>query len=101
MQNHPLPRLDQTPEVQTALQKYCRLQQGEVWEDPAGKHRIGCLDASQWKHVQRLAGDDLAEIALHDPPYNLVAFETRSVGEFVDWCRQWIANSDRVLANDA
>jgi len=35
-------------------------------------------------------GDDLATLALHDPPYNLVAFETRAVGEFVSWCRRWV-----------
>ncbi|PYJ97056.1 MAG: site-specific DNA-methyltransferase [Verrucomicrobia bacterium] len=101
MQNHPLPRLDQAPTVAAALQKYCRLQQGEIWEDPFGKHRVGCLDASQLEEVDKLVGGELAQLALHDPPYNLVAFETRSVGAFVDWCRQWIASTDRVLAKDA
>ena len=66
-----------------------------------GKHRVGCLDSSQWIDVERLLGGNLAQLALHDPPYNLVAFEKRSVGEFVDWCRRWIANTDRVLSADA
>jgi len=101
MQNHPLPRLDQAPQVAAALQKYCRLQPGELWEDPTGKHRIGCLDASRSEDVLKLLAGDLAQLALHDPPYNLVAFEKRSVREFVDWCRHWIANSERALAEDA
>lgn len=101
MQNQPLPRLDQAPEAAAALGKHCRLQRGEIWEDPSGKHRVGCLDAARWEDVQKLAAGDRARLALHDPPYNLVAFEKRGVGEFVDWCRQWVANTDRVLAKDA
>ncbi|MGH7965041.1 MAG: DNA-methyltransferase, partial [Candidatus Binatia bacterium] len=34
-------------------------------------------------------------------PYNLAAFEKRSVSEFVDWCRKWVKNSDSVLGPDA
>ncbi|MDZ4817518.1 MAG: site-specific DNA-methyltransferase [Planctomycetota bacterium] len=45
--------------------------------------------------------EDRAELAIHDPPYNLVAFETRSVGEFIEWCQEWIGNSDAVLKEDA
>src|SRR5438034_10979409 len=101
MQNHPLPRLDEVPEIGVALQKHCRLQRGEVWADPSGKHRVGCLDASLWEDSQKLVGGDAAQLALHDPPYNLVAFEKRGVGEFVDWCRRWVASTHRVLANDA
>jgi len=101
MQNHPLPRLDEVPELAAVLQKHCRLQRGEVWEDPSGKHRVGCVDASRWEDVQKLVRGGGAQLALHDPPYNLVAFEKRSVGEFVDWCRRWIANTNRVVANDA
>ena len=42
-----------------------------------------------------------AQLALHDPPYNLVAFEQRNIGEFIEWCNRWVANTDRVLAKDA
>ena len=101
MQNHPLPRLDEVPELRAALQKYCRLERGEVWSDPSGKHRVGCLDASRWEEVEQLVQGDKAQLALHDPPYNLIAFEQRSIGEFIDWCSQWIANSDPVLDKDA
>lgn len=33
---------------------------------------------------------DLATLAVQDPPYNLVAFETRSVGEYIEWSRLWV-----------
>jgi site-specific DNA-methyltransferase (adenine-specific) len=88
MQNHPLPRLDEMPELRKVLQKRCRLNHGEVWEDPYGKHRVGCLDASSGKDVDRLVQGEKAQLALHDPPYNLVAFEKRSVEEFIAWCKR-------------
>ncbi len=43
----------------------------------------------------------LAQLAIQDPPYNLVAFEKRSIGEFVEWCRRWVAHTDQVLAIDS
>lgn len=101
MQNHPLPRLDEVPELRAALLKHCRLNRGDVWNDPVGKHRIGCLDASRWEDVEKLVQCDKAQLALHDPPYNLVAFEQRSVGEFIDWCNRWVANTDRALDKNA
>jgi site-specific DNA-methyltransferase (adenine-specific) len=101
MQNNPLPRLDEMPELRAILQRNCRLRSGEIWEDPSGKHRVGCLDASCAQDVQKLVRSEMAKLALHDPPYNVVAFERRTVGEFIDWCRRWIANTDLVLATDA
>lgn len=101
MQNHPLPRLDEAPEIRAALETHCRLRPGEVWEDPSGKHRVGCLDASQWEEVQKLVCGKEGQLALHDPPYNLVAFEKRTIDGFIGWCRLWVASSYRALAKDA
>ncbi len=101
MQNHPLPRLDETPELRAALLKHCRLQLGDVWQDPMGRHRVGCLDASCSKEVVRLMNGRSATLAVHDPPYNLAAFERRSVSEFVDWCCKWVRNTDSILCPDA
>src|SRR5438309_10730692 len=100
MQNHPLPRLDQAPTVAAALQKYCRLQQGEIWEDPFGVHRVGCLDASQLDEVDKLVGGELAQLALHDPPSNLVGFDSCCVGAFVGFCRQLLESYRRLQATD-
>lgn len=46
-------------------------------------------------------GGEQAVLAIHDPPYNLAAFEFRSLGEFIDWSRQWIAHTDASLAPDS
>ena len=42
-----------------------------------------------------------ATLAIHDPPYNLAAFERRSIGEFVDWCRRWVSHTQTALAPDS
>jgi DNA modification methylase len=42
-----------------------------------------------------------ATIAIHDPPYNLVAFEERSNGEFIQWCKRWVRNTLNWMERDA
>lgn len=42
-----------------------------------------------------------ATLAIQDPPYNLVAFERRSIGEFIDWCRRWVSHTKTALASDS
>ena len=101
MQNFPLPRLDQHSALRKKLSKYCRLSRGEIWVDPMGKHKVGCLDAANSGEIKSLMGNAKASLALHDPPYNLVAFERRSVSEFIAWCQEWIATTAWVLAPDA
>ena len=78
----------------------CRLRPGEVWCDPKGLHRVGCGDAADVLFVKEAMRSDTADLALHDPPYNLVMFRKRSVSEFSDWCRQWIDNTAHVSAAD-
>ena len=46
-------------------------------------------------------GGEQAQLAIHDPPYNLVAFQQRSIVEFVNWCEKWIVHTDAVLTSDA
>ena len=100
MKNFPMPRLDANPDLYERLLKYCRLQRGEVWNDPEGRHRIGCLSASYKSDVQSLMRSEKAVLAIQDPPYNVAAFERKEVAEFIDWCRQWVDNTARSLADD-
>lgn len=101
MKNLPLPRLDKHPEWHDALLKYCRIRKGQVWDDPLGHHRIGCLDAANPSDVHILMQNDKAALAIQDPPYNLAAFEERAVAEFIAWCEQWLCNTNDVLTNDS
>ncbi|MCI0696218.1 site-specific DNA-methyltransferase [candidate division KSB1 bacterium] len=100
MKNSPIPRLDRHPELRQHLLKYCRLQPGEIWRDPSGKHRVGCLDAANPSHIHKLMAEERATLAIHDPPYNLVAFDERELFEYIAWCKQWVENTDAVLTEN-
>jgi site-specific DNA-methyltransferase (adenine-specific) len=93
MKNNPLPRLDTDPVVRDRLLPFCRLKPGEIWDDPEGRHRIGCKDAANSESIAELVDGQLATLAIHDPPYNLVAFDLR--------CRDWIRNTTHVLSADS
>jgi site-specific DNA-methyltransferase (adenine-specific) len=45
--------------------------------------------------------DRRAKLAVQDPPYNLVAFETRSIREYVDWARRWVTTTLASLDADS
>ena len=101
MKNDPLPRLDENPEAREALLPQCRLAPGEVWEDAERGHRVGCMDATKTSHVDALFQGDKAQLVINDPPYNLIAFDQRSVEEFIEWSRLWIDESIRCMADDS
>src|SRR3990172_5208813 len=101
MKNNPLPRLDGSPEIRDRMLPHCRLQPGDIWDDPLGKHRVACIDATNAREVHRLAGSVQAKLAIHDPPYNLVAFEVQDVRRYIEWCREWVRITGDVLATDA
>jgi DNA modification methylase len=93
MINSPLPRMDYDEEFAKLLLPYCRFNRGDIWEDPEGKHKIGCIDASESNSIKKLMGSEKASLAIQDPPYNFVAFEERELQKFIDWSRNWIKNS--------
>ncbi len=93
MKNNPLPRLDTDENLRNELLPHCRLKPGEIWEDPINGHKVGCLDATNSLDIKRLMGGEYAKLAIHDPPYNLVAFQERSIAEFINWCKKWVENS--------
>jgi site-specific DNA-methyltransferase (adenine-specific) len=101
MKNDPLPRLDTSPEWRVRLLPHCRLKPGEIWQDPDGKHRVGCVDATDAQSVQAIVGAAAPTLAIQDPPYNLVAFARRSIEEYIDWSRRWVHVCHSVLAPDA
>ena len=101
MKNNPLPRLDKNEELRQKILPFCRLKRGEIWVDPINGHKVGCLDATNLAEINKLMGGQLAQLAIHDPPYNLVAFEERQLVEFIDWCRRWVSNSWQILDKDS
>ena len=85
-----LPRLDKNKAVKDELLKHCRLKPGQIWEDRASGHRVGCLDAGDAINVAELMNGRKAALSIQDPPYNLAVFEKKSVGEYITWCEKWI-----------
>ena len=101
MKNNPLPRLDASRHIRDELLPHCRLQPGEIWIDRVRGHRVGCLDVADSNAVQTLMDGERARLAIHDPPYNLAAFELRSIAEFINWCRNWVSHTNAALAPDS
>ena len=101
MEKNPLPRLDQSEALRSQLLPYCRLAPGEIWEDKMSGHRVGCLDATDSVAIANLMGKERAALAIHDPPYNIAAFEIKHISEFVEWSQQWISLTYNVLSQDA
>lgn len=101
MKNNPLPRLDQNEALRQKLLPFCRLSAGQIWLDPLGRHKVGCLDAAQSGDVTTLMAEEPAQVAVHDPPYNLVAFQERELTDYIAWCRRWVKHSWEALADDS
>jgi site-specific DNA-methyltransferase (adenine-specific) len=101
MLKHPLARLDRDETLRRTLLAHCRLKPGEVWADRRNDHRVGCLDAASKVDVSKLCEGRKATLAIHDLPYNFIAFEQRKVDEFIAWCQSVVENTDGVLAGDS
>jgi site-specific DNA-methyltransferase (adenine-specific) len=101
MKHVPLPRIDANTALHDGLLKYCRLAPGQVWRDPEGRHRVGCLDAADVGQVEAFMAGEKAVLAVQDPPYNMVAFDTTDPASYADWCGRWIDATDRVLTPDS
>lgn len=98
MVNEPMPRLDTDSELMEQLRPSCRIGPGELWVDPVSGHRVICGDAADIGTVHKLCEGLNPTLAVHDPPYNLVAFETRTIAEFIAWCSKWIDATEAVLS---
>jgi len=101
MHKNPLPRIDEQPEVRASLLPLCRLKPGGVWIDETSGHRVACIDATDASAVSTLMDGKRARLAIQDPPYNLVAFETRAITDYVAWARGWVTNTLSALEPDS
>jgi site-specific DNA-methyltransferase (adenine-specific) len=101
MKNNPLPRLDTSSYIRDQILPFCRLKPGDVWLDPVGGHKVGCVDATDKASLRSLFGSQRAKLAVHDPPYNMVAFQEIEVPDFIRWCEQWVGNSIELMDGDS
>ncbi len=101
MQNFPLPRIDKDEELTELLLPYCRFQYGTVWEDPLGKHKILCADATDDNLIGKFKTEERANLAIQDPPYNFVAFDEKNTNDFILWSKKWVKNTENFLCDDS
>jgi len=101
MVNFPIPRIDTDKKFRSLLLKYCRIKPGDIWVDPEGKHKIACIDATDTASIKQLMGRKKAVLAIHDPPYNFIAFKEEQVQKFISWCEKWIENTFNSLSEDS
>ena len=101
-------RLDGDSELSERLLQFCRLEKGEIWEDPAHGHRVGVLDAACQDDIARLMGNEGAALVVNDPPYNISDSKTKSVNlpkvdldDYIYFSRAWIDNAISNIKNDA
>ncbi len=92
-----LPRLDKDETLRKLFLPYCRFESGEIWIDKKNGHKIACIDSSDFSSVKKMMQQKKATLAVHDPPYNLVAFREDRVEDFIDWCKLWILNTEKFL----
>lgn len=101
-------RIDNNPDLQSKILPFCRLKYGEVWEDPLGKHKIGCLDIGKKQDLEKIMSDQKATLSIQDPPYNVIVgnSNTKNLGkiklqEFINWCRIWTKNIDAMMQENS
>ena len=103
-----IPRIDNNPDLQAQILPLCRLQYGQVWQDPVFGHRIGCLDIGKPSDIAKIMQGDEASLSIQDPPYNVIvgASNTKNLGkinltEFIDWCQLWTQNIDDIMTDNS
>lgn len=103
-----LPRLDTNSELRNKILPFCRLNTGEVWKDPEGKHKIGVLDAGVIENVKALFGNKKASLIINDPPYNVVVgnVNTKSlskteIDEYICFSQNWVNNVLKVMSSNS
>lgn len=94
------PKIDQAEE----LRKKWGVKAGQIWE--LGEHRIMCGDSTSRATIGKLMKDEMASLAVVDPPYN-VGFEydretvddEKGVLEYRNFCKQWFSECQKVSEN--
>jgi len=103
-----LTRLDIDEELRKKILPHCRLQIGEIWLDPKGKHKVGVLDATNPAHTRILFEKEKAQLVINDPPYNVVVGNANTqnlskinVDEYVEFSQKWVSNVLSILDENA
>ncbi len=97
MKNIELKRIDADEETTAKLLPFCSLKLGDIWIDPVFGHKIACIDSTDSAQVKKMMNGEKAKLAIHDPPYNFIAFDIQRLDKFIQWCKHWIKNTAESL----
>ena len=108
MTRESIPRLDTDVEFRKLLLPFCRLKEGEIWEDQIKGHRVGVLDATKSQDVLELMAGQKTKLVINDPPYNVKVGKRETsnlfkvtLKEYIDFSRKWVTNAATILDEDA
>jgi site-specific DNA-methyltransferase (adenine-specific) len=108
MQKEPFSRLDGDNPVREKLLGCCRLQPGDIWKDPEGKHKVGLLDCTNPGDIDKLFGTSKAVCAIHDPPYNIAVgnhntpqLSQINIDTYLDFSVKWVSLCENRLAENS
>ncbi|MCS6831508.1 MAG: site-specific DNA-methyltransferase, partial [Armatimonadota bacterium] len=103
-----LPRIDIHSDIREALLPFCRLRPGDIWCDPAGKHRVGVLDATCLDDVLKIMAGERTALVISDPPYNIRVGNANTtnlskvdLGEYLSFSRKWVENAIAIMEDNA
>jgi site-specific DNA-methyltransferase (adenine-specific) len=103
-----IPRIDTSSDLADRILPFCRLRHGDIWTDPEGRHLVAAADASSQEEVRAVIGERRIDCAVQDPPYNLTvggknsgALFRHGTGEYIDFSRQWVANTINYMAENS
>ncbi|MBI3315155.1 MAG: site-specific DNA-methyltransferase [Candidatus Omnitrophica bacterium] len=101
-------RLDFSEKLMEKILPLCRLKAGEIWQDKVAGHRVGVLDATDPGGVAKIMEGEKADLAVHDPPYNVIVgnVNTRNLfkmglEDYISFSRKWVQNTVGVLDRNA
>jgi site-specific DNA-methyltransferase (adenine-specific) len=101
-------RLDLAGELRERILPLCRLQRGEIWEDPRRGHRVGVLDAAAYEDVRKLMESSRTGLLINDPPYNLSGMGRRkgtasheTLAQYMAFSRRWVQNAVAFMKEQA
>ena len=99
-----LGRLDTDEKLKNRILPFCRLKEGEIWQDPESGHRVGVLNAVSLEDLQRIVGLEKAHLIINDPPYNLDLGKRSSeslpaidVKGYITFSKSWVQNALAVM----
>lgn len=97
MKNKSIKRIDKDLVFREKLLKLSRFKEGTIVKK--GKHKIGCLDST--KNLKTIFKNKKAKLAIHDPPYNFIAFKEYELNDFITFCKKWVKNTYKYLKKDS